>query len=218
MNDIQPKRSRRSRRALALVAVLAVGTPAAAAPWTKILQGLQGNSESATPNARPRTPVERPVRDDAKPSGESSRAPQGTAERAALEPVPAADATSDEHGLAAAATPAQRSRAESGDPTSASAELRALLAAEDAAKAEPTAAAAPVIPEISLRALVVGKGAEPSAIIQFGEGQSHLVRTGREYPLAGGTAQRPASLLVRRITADSIEMEIRPTGQRMLLP
>jgi hypothetical protein len=93
------------------------------------------------------------------------------------------------------------------------------MAAEDAAKATPNAAPAPVIPMISLRALVVGsRGTEPSAIIRIGDSQSHIVREGREYPLAGGTAQQPASLLVKKITADTIEMEIRPTGQRMLLP
>lgn len=200
----QPSFARRhTRLALALLAIAALVTPAAAAPWTKILEGMQGNTPSpnatdaSASRAKPSTAATAPGRVGANASspGNSIRQAPPAAERA----------------------PVAEPRGDSSDPTRPTNELRALLAAEDAAKATPTSTAI-VIPLIQLRALVVGKTAEPSAMIRIGEKETRIVRPGREYPLAGGTAQAPASLLIRSITADAIEMEIRPTGQIMLLP
>jgi hypothetical protein len=117
-----------------------------------------------------------------------------------------------------AAQPAAVPAAPGKDPTRMAPELRKLLQKDEAAKAAPAGMPAPVhyaVPKIALKALVVG-GESPSAVLAIGDKQSLFVRAGREYPISGDGAAA-VSLVVHRIEADQVDLEIKPAGQKLVL-
>jgi hypothetical protein len=102
------------------------------------------------------------------------------------------------------------------DPTLPSAELRALLAADEQKQDAPQSAA-PALPPIKVLGRVSSRGFGHMATLMVGESKM-TVRAGREYFVSANASAQPLSFIVHGIAADGVDIEIRPTGQRMVLP